>query len=285
MTSRPLSYLLRVSGDEAVPNEQSWGRRAVSDLAAWQIATIFVVAGLVLLVLSTVFEGDDGPSAFTVIVRELGGLLVVTGAVSVLWELRGRRAFTAEVLAAAQLSTEVQNAGIRRVANRYRDLDWDAHLASAQDVDLFFAYAATWRANHATALAQLVRRRSTSLRVVLPDPDDVALITQLAQQFDYSHEKLYGLIKDAQADFESLGRQAHESSTVELRWTRQFPIYTYYRFDRVCACVFYAQAKGRTEVPSIEFEQGGSLSAFFHEQFERLWKAAAPSDTIPTIAP
>lgn len=267
-----------------MPNEQLL-RRAVSNLAAWHIATIISVVGVALLVLSTVFEGDGGPSAFTVIVRELGGLLVVTGVVSVLWELRGRRAFTAEVLAAAQLSTEVQEAGIRRVANRYRDLNWDAHLASAQDVDLFFAYAATWRANHATALAQLVRRRSTRLRVVLPDPEDVALITQLAKQFKYSHEKLYGLIKDAQAEFERLGRQAEKTSTVELRWTRRFPIYTYYRFDRTCACVFYAQAYGRTEVPTIEFEQGGSMSAFFHEQFDRLWETAAPSDTRPTIAP
>lgn len=48
-------------------------------------------------------------------------------------------------------------------------------------------------------------------------------------------------------------------------------MFTYYRLDRVCIAVLYSQAPGRTDVPTFECEQGGTLYGFFRDQFEALW--------------
>lgn len=250
----------------------------MSDVAAWQIATFVFVFGLVLLFVSALWEGE-GPASVVATVRELGALFIVTGAVSILWDLRGRRVLTDEVLAAARLSTEVQDAGIRRIAKRYLRVDWEMLLDSGQRVDLFFTYAQTWRATHATDLRQLVQRDGARLRVVLPDPDDTALVVQLAAKFRYEPEELRRRINGAKTDFENLKQQACKGAKVELRLTHEFPVYTYYRVDRTSVVVLYAQAPGRfPEVPTFEMEYGGSLYRFFDEQFEALWDTAAPSD-------
>ncbi len=117
--------------------------RARVDLAAWQIGGALLIVGAGFLLLSHVLEGSHGPDPGDTTLRELGALLVVTGVLSVFWELRGRRALTDEVLAAAELSTDITNAGLKRIATHYLDVEWDGLLKEANHVDLFFTYGRT----------------------------------------------------------------------------------------------------------------------------------------------
>ena len=230
-----------------------------------------MVLGVLGLYLSHKLEGHTGPNPGDTTLREVGALLVVTGVLSVFWDLRGRRALTDEVLAAAELSSDITTAGLKRIATHYLDVEWDKLLDGANHVDLFFAYARTWRATHATPLRHLVERDGTRLRVLLPDRENAPLMEGLAAKFRYSVAELARHIEDAESDIANLRQQAASGATVELRYTTEFPVYTYYRFDRSCFVVLYSQAPGRVEVPAFECEQGGSLSGFFRGQFEALW--------------
>jgi len=249
--------------------------KALVDLAAWQIGVILVVLGVGLLYLSHELEGHKGPNPGDTTLREVGALLVVTGVLSVFWELRGRRALTNEVLAAAELSSDITTAGLKRIATHYLDVEWDGLLNEANHVDLFFAYARTWRNTHAAGLRRLVAREGIRLRVILPDRDNPALMAQLAAKFSYTTPELQGHIDDAESDFANLSRQAAPQATVELRRTAEFPVFSYYRLDRRCFGVLYSQASGRVEVPTFECEQGGTLAAFFRGQFDALWESAS----------
>jgi hypothetical protein len=245
--------------------------RVSADLAAWQIGGFLVLLGSGLLFLSHVLEGSTGPSPGDTTLREGGALLLVTGALSVLWELRGRRALTDEVLAAADLSSDITKAGLRRIVMRYLDIEWDSLLNEASEVDLFFVYGQTWRNTHAAGLRRLISREGTRLRVILPDRDNQALMAQLADKFRYTPSELQDHIDNAESDFANLSRQAAPQAAVELRRTSEFPVFTYYRFDRRCFGVLYSQTEGRVEVPTFECEQGGTLSGFFAGQFDALW--------------
>lgn len=256
--------------------------KAPVDLAAWQIGAILVAAGVGLLVLSHVLEGEKGPNPGDTTLREGGALLFVTGALSVLWELRGRRAFTEEVLSAADLSSDITNAGLKRVVMRYLDVEWDRLLTEAGHVDLFFAYAQTWRNAHASGLRRLVARGGTRLRVILPDRDNEPLMSLLAAKFGYTPAELQAHVDNAESDFANLGRQAATGASVEVCRTAEFPVFTYYRFDRRCFAVLYSQAPGRAEVPTFECEQGGTLAAFFRGQFDALWEGASHLPTQAT---
>jgi hypothetical protein len=244
------------------------------DLTALRIALILVAAGIVVLFVAEKINGDvSGAVAGTV--REVGALFVASGVLSVFWELLGRRALTSELLDAAQLSADVTNAGLRRITSHYLDIEWDDLLDGATHVDLFFAYARTWRGAHATPLRGLAQRNGARLRVVVPDLNNTGLMSELAVKFQSCAEDVVRNIEDAESDIANLHRQSGGRCEVELRRTSEFPVYTYYRFDRSCFVVFYSQAPGRVEVPAFQCEQGGWLSTFFRGQFDTLWEGAS----------
>jgi hypothetical protein len=81
-----------------------------------------------------------GPSAWDSVLREGGALLFVTATLSVVWDLRGRRQLTNEVLSAAGLSKAITDAGLTELTTHYAEIDWNGLLNRASHVDLFFAY-------------------------------------------------------------------------------------------------------------------------------------------------
>jgi hypothetical protein len=115
------------------------------DLAALKLAVGVIVLGIFLMWLSAHLQEPSGASSLEATVREIGALLFVTGTLTVFWDLRGRRALTNEVLAAANLSSDVTESGLTRITTRYLDVEWDALLEQSAHVDLYFAYAKTWR--------------------------------------------------------------------------------------------------------------------------------------------
>ncbi len=254
------------------------------DLAAFRIAIALAVLGIALLYVASEIEGHTANSVDAT-VREVGALLLAAGILSVFWELLGRRALTRELLDAAKLSADIQNAGLHGVTANYLDVEWEELLERAREVDVFFAYGQTWRTVHATTLRDLIEHNGTQLRVVLPDQTNAPLMAQLADKFQYSPAKLVRYIDDAERDIANLHRLAADKSVVELRRTKEFPVFTYYRFDQSHFVVFYSQAPGRFKVPTLELEQGGWLSGFFRAQFDALWEAASvrplDQDTFP----
>lgn len=248
--------------------------KVLVDLATWQIGLAFVIVGAAALYLSAKWEGAHGPSASDSVLREGGALLFVTAALSAVWNLRGRRQLTSEVLSAAGLSKAITDAGLTELTTHYAEIDWNGLLDRASHVDLFFAYAATWRAYHDAALRKLVKREGARLRVILPDREDEAQVKQLAARFGASDAEIGQKIKDAEDAFARLSGESGQHATVELRVTRAFPVFTYYRFDGRCIGVLYSQAGERVEVPAFECQRGGTLHKFFSDQFKALWNDA-----------
>jgi hypothetical protein len=255
-------------------DDQPRASRLSVDLAAFRLAIGLVVVGGIVLFLAAESEKHTTAAVYTT-VREVGALVFAAGVLSVGWELLGRRALTDEVLSAAELSSDVKSAGLRRIATHYLDVEWDVLLNEANHVDLFFTYARTWRNTHATGLRRLTAREGTRLRVVVPNRDNEMLMIQLAAKFSYTADELRSLIDGAEPDFANLSRQAAAEAKVELHRTDEFPVYSYYRLDRRCFAVLYPQAPGRVDVPTFECEQGGTLAAFFRGQFDGLWEGSS----------
>jgi ribonuclease D len=238
------------------------------DRTAWEIGAVCVLVGIGLMYLSAQMEGPHGPTPLDTAIREAGALLFVTAALSVLWDLRGRRNLADELLTAVGVSSSLSDAGLVRVTTDYGQIEWDKLINSASHVDPFFTYAHTWRNSHETALRTLVERGDTQLRVILADRLNQTLLAHLAARFNASPEDVAATIEEAEHGWVQLARIKGEGAEVELRVTTSFPVFTYYRFDGRCVGVFYGQARKRTDVPALECQRGGSLYTFFSEQFE-----------------
>lgn len=100
-----------------------------------------------------------------------------------------------EVLAKAQLSKDIDVAGIDRVMDTFqsRNLDWTPYFDKADTLDIFFAYGRTWRNTHLEDLKLLAGKKGARIRIVLPDPDDEHTMRDLTRRFNYTEKELESL--------------------------------------------------------------------------------------------
>src|ERR1039458_9951009 len=133
-------------------------------------AVVVVVVGGAALLLSGLQDVWKSNEHWQILLRTLGSSLIVTGGLTMIWNFVAKRAFLEEVLAKAGVAKELQFAGVVQITGAfYRDVDWAAMFRTVKKLDLFFAYAQTWRHLHTEQLQRLSRapgardRKSTRL--------------------------------------------------------------------------------------------------------------------------
>ncbi|WP_157106164.1 hypothetical protein [Nocardia sienata] len=247
--------------------ERSQSRR-ITNLTIGHLAWAMSGSGVALLLASSISSEKWAPwSAF---VSQLGGLLLATGLVTLAWEQWGRRNFTAEVMEIANLGTDLQNSGIKRVTDQYlSDVVWSDLFADVQKLDIVVAYASTWRNIHRGRIIQAATNPSARIRVFLPHPDDDATMSNLAQRFSITTGEIRAKVREAITDFRSMSQPG--GAQVEV-WLRKGDLlYSCYRFGTQRAVVtLYSHTRERqTSVPTFVVD-GGSLFTFVYRDIEAI---------------
>ena len=201
--------------------------------------------------------------------NQVAGVFVATGILSVGWELLGKRRFATEVLAKAQLSAEIVEAGITHVSNQYlEDVAWADLFRDATKVDVVVAYANTWRNTHAHRLREVASRPGTRLRVYLLDPDDPETMRGHADRFSSTPQRLIDQINEA-IEFYS-GLATPDGGVVEVYARAGERVFSAYRFDSHAVLTLYSHGKERrTSVPTFVV-RGGSLWKFVYDEIESM---------------
>lgn len=238
-------------------------------LRVWLGAAGVFVVGLALLYFTSEDRNWVGAEGWKSVIRELGDLLVVTVVLTLLWEAAGKRALADEIYATFGISSEVHRAGIITLTDTFhdRDLDWGSFLAGSMTLDVFVAYARTWRSTHLDQLRAFTAA-GKRLTVVLPDPSSAELVAALAKRFAKSAPDVKGLIEEAIRDFQTMG------GTVRLVDIE--PTFTFYRFDKIAVLALYTHDPERSPVPTIVCRAGGSLYDTVHREWSALQKASRP---------
>jgi hypothetical protein len=226
------------------------------------IAVVVVFAGLALLYISgsPTFEHDQ-PSWQT-LVREVGALLFVTGGITLLWDLKGRRDFADEVLAKAQVSADIRSSGVLRLSMQWLDdVEWARMIQRAREIEIFISYGYTWRTVHWARLEQFSRDKRNRLRVYLPHPEDQETISVLATRYASSSDRVRQQITDAASAFASL-RQEGVGADIRVYYRQGDPTFACYRFDDQIVVTLYSHRRGRGDVPTMLLGPG-TLFDFF----------------------
>jgi hypothetical protein len=148
-------------------------------------AIIAVVLGIGAIMLAEMVTSL--PSWLQALLRQIGSLLIASVAIALLWELFSRRALLAELLAQTRLASEIDETGLVGLSAKWRgEVDWPKLFRSAQNLDIFFIYGRTWRNNYLDELQQFALRPGTQLNLVLPDPNDFQITTELAKRIGLS---------------------------------------------------------------------------------------------------
>lgn len=105
-------------------------------------AALIVIIGVFLLGFSLTDELWSWWPPSQALAGQLGALAVVTGAISIVWDLIGKRALAEEVLAKARIGSDIANAGIERVSMKYlTDVEWEYLFKHTKTLYVTVAYA------------------------------------------------------------------------------------------------------------------------------------------------
>lgn len=230
------------------------------------IGVAFIGLGFIL---ASILWLQDYP-VWQALAREAGALLLVSGVITMLWDLLGKRALLDEVLAKAQLSRDIDEAGVSRITDTFQSakLDWPSYFRAANNLDIFVSYARSWRNTYLEELRRVARKKNTRIRVVLPDPEDEQTVLELSRRFDYTPEHLVNLIEEAKEDFDRL--RSPSGGKVEVWFLPVAQTFSFYIFDQIAMIALYTHRRERLPVPTLVCDKGGWLHEYVRKEFDAM---------------
>lgn len=238
------------------------------------IAVVFIILGISLLYWSNSPNYWIGKEPLLFIVRDIGSLCVVSFVFTLIWELVAKRSFTDELLAKAKISQELSSSGLAQISFESRDIDWVKLLGEATEVDILFSYGRTWRGAYRQEVHKLAKRKNVRLRILLPNPEEQAILDGLSKRFYTPSQTIQERIYEAKQEFTELHQKnLKEGASIEVWYISRDPHYAMYRFDNTVVIYLYPYAPyytTGTEGPHFIAKRGGSVYSYVSSQFDFL---------------
>jgi len=249
--------------------------RAILNLKALSFSLAVILIGAIAL-FTAANESSWSSEEWRVLTRELGALFVVTGALSVFWELLAKRTVIDEVLSRVGIVRNINDSGLLEVTPDFkRDINWERLFQNVRELDIFFAYGRSWQGAHDSKLREVAARGKGHIRVVLPAPEDARIVAELARRFSTEPADIARRIHDTVTAFEELGKAS--PARIEVWFLPRPPVFSYYRFDDEAIFATYHPRDSKWQVPAFTFARGGSLFEYFEGEFEAMISGDAPS--------
>lgn len=248
---------------------------SLTNMRAWIVGASVGAVGLVVVVVSAWLPWlqEDPQMWLRNVLSQLGSLVLISGAVAVYWDLRGKRDMIDEVLVRVRTSEQIVAAGITNVTTDYQSLEWRERFETSTTFDLFIVYGHTWRGSNWKYLQDFAADPRKSIRVFLPDPRDLATVAVLADRFDYTPERVKRQIEEMARDMATLLED--HGADLRIYYRVGDPTYTLYKFDRSAVVTMYSNSRKRGDVPAIAVTRGTFL-AFFDSEISAIERQSTP---------
>lgn len=255
-----------------------------TNLRTLLVALLVFIAGIALLVFSETTQEISSRLWLKAVVTNLGGLVIASVSIALLWELVSKRAFFDELLANTGLVDEIRSLGLVGLSvNALRGPDFSKLIRSTTRLDIFVCYANTWRGTYVEELRELAKKPNFKVRLIVPNPKNQALMTEIAQRFGVGttqalQDKINGAIDDLKNIFASADQAQSEFSV----WVHEDnPVTSFFLFDSTAVVTLYKHSRGRGNVPTFVFDQGGSLFRYVETEVQAM---VAGADGHPPLA-
>lgn len=236
------------------------------------IALFFVLLGVGIIYCSTISYFEQHKEWQTVI-QNIGGSIIASVGLAVLWELRGKREFLKEILQKVHISNNLNSEGIAKVYSDIYNIssdEWKEYSEKAQNIDLMFAYGNLWRNANRHFIKEIADKRKLKIRVIFVDPEDINAVNQLAKNFGKTTESIKNKLLESLNFFEDLS--THRNIDIEIYLLKGVPGFQVYRFDEKMIFGTYSGLNIRPETPGIVCTDGGNLFNFYSNEFEFMSK-------------
>jgi hypothetical protein len=215
----------------------------------------------------------DNPTQnlLALVLANIGALIVTQIAVG-LFSLPAQRSFIREVLGKVRLSENIEEAGLERVVMQQNSLDWNDLFRKSKSARLFFVTNNTWRKRNYDIIADFVRSGG-ELTVLLPDPNNEAILTELSGKLRKDKDDCKKDIEEAILGFAEFGRLDNHSTgnpKVNIYLVTSDLYFTFYIYDEFAIVAFRSYQFYRGDVPHFVVRRGGFLYDFVISQLRVL---------------
>ena len=232
---------------------------------------VLVSLGLLVfgMVLIRVSESMGTLPSWKPVASNVGGLLIASVALSLIWELKGKRMLVDEIFHAAKVSTEVQTAKLVGVTTHFQEgVEWSDLLDGAKELDLLVTAGRTWRSSLDASLRALASTPNARINLILPDPEKECVVKELAKRFSMSEPAVIQMIHESEEYFKSLmNKVSGKKGGLTIWYLSESPTFTFYRVDKTYILATYRHG-GKGDVPTFVCYKGGTVANFIDEQRE-----------------
>ncbi|MGB6210380.1 hypothetical protein [Pseudomonas mandelii] len=253
--------------------------KQITNLRTYVASVAVFVVGILLLATSERLTFSEGYLWSKSLMSNFGALLIASVSIAMLWELFSKRSFLDELLAKTGLAEDIRTVGVTGISlNPVQGPNFSKLIRSCERLDMFVCYANTWRATFEEDLKILAAKKSSRIRLIVPDPDNQEIMKDLAKRFNANdavtmQDRVRQAIKEYIALFASVGNDKLDFSV----WIHdETPVTSFYRFDRCAVVTLYKHAKGRGNAPTIVAERGGALYNYIENEIDSMIKGIAP---------
>lgn len=272
----------------------SSSRKKSLNALATTYMTFAIALGVALFALVLLFfslndalweEGSLAP----VLLTEIGGLLLVSAALTLVWELFAKRQFANELFEKAGISESIRETGLISALDDFQKLDgrsepnWEDILGATNSIDFFVAGGTGWDNNHSWFFERLQKTQGAQINVFLPDPEGEKVVKELTSRFeDYTEEDTIKRLRKAEKYFRGVREKATDAGAiVNIRFVPMAPMYTFYFCGRVLVVALYKHKPYSEDgtVPVFIFGPGTMYDYFEREKeyLESVGRAASVS--------
>lgn len=238
---------------------------------AW-VAGLVALAGGLMLLLANLTWFDTRPVR-EALLAQIGGLLVGTGIIAMLWDLRGKRDFMREIISKTGVASDVRSSGIQMLTMRWLDVPWESWISGAKEIEVSISYGSSWRKNFWADIRQFSESKSHRLRLYFPNPEDEHTMEVLSRRYDSSPEKVRDGILESAREFAKLA--AAQPADVRIYYRDGDPTFTCYRLDDRIVVSLYSHLRDRGPIPVIVVEKGGTFHEFFTNELRAIREQSA----------
>ncbi len=153
-----------------------------------------LVFGGLLLVIGAHVE----VSWISILLLNVGSFIIASVVMTLIFEFWQLRGLIKDLFRHAQVAEQLQRSQLSGFSVSFHDnVPWNDLFSESNRLNLFVAYATTWRNAHLAKLQHLVATEGAQLEVVLPDPDLPEILTELGKRFSARPDEIKSRIVDA----------------------------------------------------------------------------------------
>ncbi len=249
----------------------SWLRTAVA-------GAIGLIVGSALIFVAIRLPG----TWYGTLLLNLGSTVIASVALVLIFDYWQKDALFREFFRFAKSAEQLQAARISGFSSTFQDqIPWEELFAKSTHLDILFAYGSSWRGTHGHRIDAMLAKGHATLGVILPDPDNDGVVSDLAARFKVDAAAMRVKIKDA-LDFFRAKRAAFPDK-VSMFVTTKTLTHTFYRFNNEAVLSMYRYRENRGGVPTFVADRGGELYEFVRAEWYGLTEEGVASGAVRPV--